>query len=77
MNLRFTEEDEAFRREVAEWLAANLRGEFAVVRGRGGPGDEHACSTNGSPGSATGAAGWTCVGWPRSTGGAGSAQPSR
>jgi len=42
MHLRFSEEDEAFRREVADWLDAALSGEFAVVRGRGGPGDEHA-----------------------------------
>ena len=41
MDARFTEEDEAFRREIATWLDENLRGEFEVVRGRGGPGDEH------------------------------------
>ena len=40
MDARFTEEDEAFRREVVEWLADNLKGEFEIVRGRGGPGDE-------------------------------------
>ena len=39
MHLRFSEEDEAFRREVATWLADNLTGEFAVVKGRGGPGE--------------------------------------
>ena len=33
-------EDEAFRVEIAGWLADNLRGEFAFLRGRGGPGDE-------------------------------------
>ena len=38
MDARFTEEDEAFRREIAGWLEAHLRGEFEVVRGRGGPG---------------------------------------
>ena len=41
MNTRFSEADETFRSEIATWLADNLRGEFAVVRGRGGPGDEH------------------------------------
>ena len=41
MDARFTEEDEAFRREIATWLDENLSGEFEVVRGRGGPGDEH------------------------------------
>ena len=39
MDLRFTEADEAFRAEVAQWLADNLVGEFARLRGRGGPGD--------------------------------------
>ena len=29
-------------REARDWLAEQLEGEFAVVRGRGGPGDEHA-----------------------------------
>ena len=42
MNTRFSEEDEAFRREIAAWLADNLTGEFAELRGRGGPGDDHA-----------------------------------
>ena len=70
MDLRFTEEDEAFRREVAGWLAANLRGEFAVVRGRGGPGDEHALFDERLAWERRmGEAGWTCVGWPREHGG--------
>ena len=40
MEIRFSAEDESFRREVAEWLESELAGEFASVRGRGGPGDE-------------------------------------
>jgi len=28
MDARFSEEDEAFRRDLAKWLADNLRGEF-------------------------------------------------
>ena len=39
MQLRFSDEDEAFRREFADWLAEHLRGEFDGIRGRGGPGD--------------------------------------
>ncbi len=35
MDLRFSEEDEAFRREIAAWLAENLTGELAALRGRG------------------------------------------
>ena len=42
MNTRFSDEDEAFRREVSDWLEAELSGDFRDVRGRGGPGDEHA-----------------------------------
>src|SRR5690606_2534174 len=42
VQLRFSDEDEAFRREVQAWLAAHLTGPFAALRGRGGPGDEHA-----------------------------------
>jgi alkylation response protein AidB-like acyl-CoA dehydrogenase len=72
MDLRFSEEDEAFRREVADWLAANLCGEFAAVRGRGGPGDEHALFDERLAWERhMGAAGWTCVGWPREFGGRG------
>jgi len=40
VEIRFSAEDESFRREVAEWLESELAGEFASVRGRGGPGDE-------------------------------------
>ncbi len=41
MKLSFSREDELFREEVATWLAENLTGEFAEMRFRGGPGDEH------------------------------------
>ena len=41
VDLRFSAEDEAFRAEARAWLTEQLDGEFAVVRGRGGPGDEH------------------------------------
>ncbi len=72
MDLRFSEEDEAFRNEIARWLADNLTGEFAALRGRGGPGDEHALLDERRAWERTlGAAGWTCVGWPRRYGGRG------
>jgi alkylation response protein AidB-like acyl-CoA dehydrogenase len=72
MDLRFSPEDEAFRAEIAGWLAENLTGEFAVVRGRGGPGDEHALFDERLAWERKlGAAGWTCVGWPREHGGRG------
>ncbi len=72
MNTRFSEEDEAFRREVAEWLSESLSGEFTGVRGRGGPGDEHALLDERRAWERhLGRAGWTCVGWPSEAGGRG------
>ncbi len=72
MDLRFSEEDEAFRREIAAWLAENLSGEFAALRGRGGPGDEHAMLDERRAWERRlGGAGWTCVGWPEEHGGRG------
>jgi alkylation response protein AidB-like acyl-CoA dehydrogenase len=72
MNLRFSEEDEAFRREISGWMADNLTGEFAVLRGRGGPGDEHALlDERRAWEQKLGEAGWTCVGWPVEHGGRG------
>jgi len=41
MKLSFSAQDEQFREEVAEWLQANLTGEFEKLKYRGGPGDEH------------------------------------
>ena len=40
MDLRFSDEDEAFRAEVRDWLETNLSGDFAEARGLGGPGRE-------------------------------------
>jgi alkylation response protein AidB-like acyl-CoA dehydrogenase len=72
MDLHFTEADEAFRAEVAQWLADNLAGEFAALRGRGGPGDEHVLLEERRAWERKlGAAGWTCVGWPKECGGRG------
>jgi len=70
VDLRFSAEDEAFRREIAEWLADALTGEFADLRGRGGPGDEHSLIDERRAWERKLAdAGWTCVGWPREHGG--------
>ncbi len=72
MDLRFSDEDEAFRAEARAWLEAELRGRFAEVRGRGGPGDEHALFDERLAWERRlGEAGWTCVGWPTEHGGRG------
>jgi alkylation response protein AidB-like acyl-CoA dehydrogenase len=72
MHLRFSDEDEAFRREVADWMAENLSGEFAGLRGRGGPGDESAMVEKRRAWERRlSEGGWTCVGWPREHGGRG------
>ena len=72
MNAHFSSEDEAFRGEIAEWLEGELSGDFAQVRGRGGPGDEHALLDERRAWERRlGEAGWTCVGWPVEYGGRG------
>ncbi len=72
MDLRFSADDEDFRAQVAQWLADNLTGEFAALRGRGGPGDEHVLIEERRAWERKlGAAGWNCVGWPKEHGGRG------
>jgi alkylation response protein AidB-like acyl-CoA dehydrogenase len=70
MDLRSTPELDAFRAEARDWLTTQLEGEFRVVRGRGGPGDEHSLFEERRTWElALGAAGWTCLSWPREYGG--------
>jgi alkylation response protein AidB-like acyl-CoA dehydrogenase len=72
MKLSFSPEDEAFRAEVAQWLRDNLTGEFAKLKYRGGPGDEHMFPEERKVWEQQLAAGgWTCVGWPKEYGGRG------
>ncbi|MFK7974766.1 MAG: acyl-CoA dehydrogenase family protein [Halioglobus sp.] len=72
MKLSFSQEDEAFREEIAGWLAANLTGEFAKLKYRGGPGDEHMYPEERKVWEQKMAeGGWTCVGWPKESGGRG------
>ena len=67
-----TASDEVFRAEVREWLAANLAGDFAALRGKGGPGREHeAYDERLAWDRHLAGAGWTCVGWPVEFGGRG------
>ena len=70
MKLSFTAADEQFREEVADWLNDNLQGEFAKVRYRGGPGDEHHFVDERKAWERKLAEGrWTCIGWPEAWGG--------
>lgn len=70
MDLSFSSEEEAFRAEAREFLETSLSGDFAVVRGRGGPGDEHALFDERLAWERhLGAGGWSCIGWPAEYGG--------
>ncbi|MNZ49410.1 Acryloyl-CoA reductase (NADH) [compost metagenome] len=72
MRISFSAEDEAFRAEVAAWLADNLCGEFEALRFRGGPGDEHSFPEERKAWERKLAeGGWTCVGWAPEHGGRG------
>ncbi|MCX4777717.1 acyl-CoA dehydrogenase family protein [Streptomyces sp. NBC_01264] len=63
---------EEFRTEVRSWLRTHLTGEFAALKGRGGPGREHEAFAERLTWERHMAAhGWTCVGWPVEYGGRG------
>ena len=65
-----TERD--FRAELRDWMAEHLTGEFAQLRHRGGPGDEHAfVEERMAWEKELASGGWTCVGWPTEHGGRG------
>jgi alkylation response protein AidB-like acyl-CoA dehydrogenase len=62
--------DAEFRARIRDWLEHNLAGDFAALRGQGGPGREHeqfeqrlAWNRH------LAASGWTCIGWPAEYGG--------
>ncbi|GAB2758824.1 acyl-CoA dehydrogenase family protein [Nocardioides pakistanensis] len=72
MDLTYSAEDEAFRAEVRDWLATNLVGDFADLRGRGGSGREHELYDERLEWNRHLAkSGWTCLGWPEEYGGRG------
>jgi len=67
-----TAADADFRAEIQDWMATNLVGDFARLRSRGGPGDEHSFVAERQEWERHLAASrWTCVGWPIETGGRG------
>ncbi|MDJ0394149.1 acyl-CoA dehydrogenase family protein [Rhodococcus sp. G-MC3] len=64
--------DESFRRLVREWLSDNLTGDFAELKGLGGPGREHEAFAERLVWDRhLAASGWTCLGWPVEFGGRG------
>ncbi|MFI8964615.1 acyl-CoA dehydrogenase family protein [Streptomyces sp. NPDC053493] len=63
---------EEFRTEIRDWLKTRLDGEFAALKGLGGPGREHEAFAERLAWERHMAAhGWTCVGWPKEYGGRG------
>jgi alkylation response protein AidB-like acyl-CoA dehydrogenase len=61
-----------FRDEVRQWLADNLVGEYAALKGLGGPGREHeAFQERLAWNRHLAKAGLTCLGWPEEHGGRG------
>lgn len=63
---------EQFRAEVSSWMKSHLVGRFAVLKHRGGPGDEEADPALRKEWERELAAGhWTGVGWPKANGGRG------
>ena len=70
--MQLTAEDEEFRGRIRDWLETNLAGEFARLRGLGGPGREHEhFEQRLAWNRQLAAAGWTCIGWPAEYGGRG------
>ena len=72
MDLSYSDEDEAFRAEIRGWLEEHLTGEFAALKGLGGPGKEHeAIEERLAWNRHLAEHGWTGVGWPKEHGGRG------
>lgn len=64
--------DEEFRAEVRSWLEEHLSGEYAALRGLGGPGKDHEAHEERLAWNRLLAEhGWTGVGWPTEHGGRG------
>lgn len=72
MKIGFNRADEAFRSEIAGWMAEHLCGVFEPLRFRGGPGDEHSFPEERKAWERELAGGgWTGVGWSQEHGGRG------
>ena len=71
-DVELSDDDERFRRDVAAWLAAHVVGEFAELKGRGGPGDEDVgFDVRVAWEHELGRAGFIGLGWPVESGGRG------
>ncbi len=69
---------ERFALAVRDWLGENLVGDFAHLKGRGGPGSEHEFFDDRLAWDRhLSAAGWTCLGWPTRYGGRGATLEQR
>jgi alkylation response protein AidB-like acyl-CoA dehydrogenase len=72
VDLRYSAEDDAFRAEIRGWLEEHLAGEYAELRGLGGPGKDHeAIEERLAWNRHLAEHGWTGVGWPEEHGGRG------
>ena len=72
MDLSYSAEEQHFRTEVRSWLQDNLTGEFAALKGLGGPGRDHEAHEERLAWNRHLAAhGWTALGWPEEHGGRG------
>ncbi len=72
MDLTDSAAEEEFRAGVRGWLEEHLAGDFAELRGTGGPGREHQAHDERIEWDRHLARhGWTCIGWPREYGGRG------
>ncbi len=71
-DVELTGDDERFRRDVAAWLADHVVGDYAELRGRGGPGDEDVgFDVRVAWEHELGKAGFIGLGWPEEFGGRG------
>ena len=71
-DVELTDDDERFRRDVAAWLADHVVGEYAELKGRGGPGDEDVgFDVRVAWEHELGKAGFIGLGWPVEYGGRG------
>ncbi len=65
-------DDEHFRAQAQQWLATHVVGEYATLKGRGGPGDEEiGFDIRVAWEQELGRAGWIGIGWPEAHGGRG------